>query len=185
MTTGELELKALMLASLNGDAASHRMLLDRLSRHLRAYSKRKLARLGRSQEEAEDLVQESLLAIHLKRHTYDTETLLTPWVHAVARYKLIDYLRRSRASGSELPIEAADELTAFDDHVAAESTYDIGRLLAQLPIKARRAIEGVKLEGKTVAETAARYGMSESGVKISIHRGIKALAALIRRESRA
>lgn len=185
MTTSELELKPLMLASLNGDAASHRRLLDRLSRHLRAYYKRKLAQLGRSQEEAEDLVQESLLAIHLKRHTYDRETLLTPWVHAIARYKLIDYLRRSRVSGSELPIEAADEVTAFDDHVAAESTYDISRLLAQLPIKARQAIEGVKLEGKTVAETAARYGMSESGVKINIHRGLKVLAALIRRESGA
>jgi RNA polymerase sigma-70 factor (ECF subfamily) len=185
MTTSELELKPLMLASLNGDAASHRRLLDRLSRHLRAYYKRKLAQLGRSLDEAEDLVQESLLAIHLKRHTYDTESLLTPWVHAIARYKLIDYLRRSRVSGSELPIEAADEVTAFDDHVAAESTYDISRLLAQLPIKARQAIEGVKLEGKTVAETAARYGMSESGVKINIHRGLKVLAALIRRESGA
>jgi len=184
MTTGELELKALMLASLDGDAASHRMLLERLSGHLRAYYKRKLARLGRRGEEAEDLVQESLLAIHLKRHTFDTGTLLTPWVHAIARYKLIDYLRRSRA-GSEVPIEAADELTGFDDHVAAESTYDIGRLLAQLPIKARQAIEGVKLEGKTVAETAAQYGMSESGVKVNIHRGLKVLAALIRRESRA
>ena len=185
MTTSESVLKPLMLASLNGDAASHRQLLDKLSRHLRAYYKRKLAQLGRSQEEAEDLVQESLLAIHLKRHTYDTDALLTPWVHAVARYKLIDYLRRSRVSGSELPIEAADEVTAFDDQVAAESTYDIGRLLAQLPIKARQAIEGVKLEGKTVAETAARYGMSESGVKINIHRGLKVLAALIRRESGA
>lgn len=184
MTTQELELKALMLASLNGDVASHRMLLDRLSRHLRAYYKRRLARLGRGGEEAEDLVQESLLAIHLKRHTYDTETLLTPWVHAVARYKLIDYLRRSRA-GLEVPIEAADEFIAGDDHVAAESTYDIKRLLAQLPVKARQAIEGVKLEGNTVAETAVRYGMSESGVKVNIHRGLKALAALIRRESRA
>ena len=119
MTTSESVLKPLMLASLNGDAASHRQLLDKLSRHLRAYYKRKLAQLGRSQEEAEDLVQESLLAIHLKRHTYDTDALLTPWVHAVARYKLIDYLRRSRVSGSELPIEAADEVTAFDDHIAA------------------------------------------------------------------
>jgi RNA polymerase sigma-70 factor (ECF subfamily) len=85
MTTREIELKALVLASLDGDAASHRMLLDRLSRHLRAYSRRKLVRSRRSQEEAEDLVQEALLAIHLKRHTFDPDTLLTPWVHAISR----------------------------------------------------------------------------------------------------
>ena len=85
MTTREIELKALMLASLDGDAASHRMLLDRLSWHLRAYYRRKLVRSRRSQEEAEDLVQEALLAIHLKRHTFDPDTLLTPWVHVISR----------------------------------------------------------------------------------------------------
>ena len=54
-----------------GDAASHRMLLERLSGHLRAYYKNKLARIGRGATEAEDLVQEAVLAIHIKRHTYD------------------------------------------------------------------------------------------------------------------
>jgi RNA polymerase sigma-70 factor (ECF subfamily) len=89
MTTQEIELKALMLASLDGDAASHRALLDRLSRRLRAYYKGKLARIGRGSAEAEDLVQEAVLAIHLKRHTYAPDEPLTPWVHAIARYKLI------------------------------------------------------------------------------------------------
>src|SRR5260370_39346854 len=98
MTTHEVELKALMLASLDGDAASHRALLDRLSRRLRAYYKGKLARVGRSAEEAEDLVQEAVLAIHFKRHTYGPAEPLTPWVHAIARYKLIDFLRRNRAT---------------------------------------------------------------------------------------
>ena len=82
MTTHEVELKALMLASLDGDAASHRALLDRLSRRLRAYYKGKLAGIGRGAAEAEDLVQEAVLAIHLKRHTYDPVEPLTPWVHA-------------------------------------------------------------------------------------------------------
>src|SRR5258707_4512990 len=76
-----MELKALMLASLDGNAASYRSLLDRLSGRLRAYYKGKLARVGRGATEAEDLVQEVLLAIHLKRHTYDTGELFTPWVH--------------------------------------------------------------------------------------------------------
>src|ERR1700680_2969499 len=84
MTTHEIELKALMLASLDGDAASHRELLDRLSRRLRAYFKGKLARFGRGAAEAVDLVQEAVLAIHFKRHTYDPAEPLTPWVHAIA-----------------------------------------------------------------------------------------------------
>ena len=73
-----MELKALMLASLDGNAASYRSLLDRLSGRLRAYYKGKLARVGRGATEAEDLLQEVLLAIHLKRHTYDTGELFTP-----------------------------------------------------------------------------------------------------------
>src|SRR6266704_5661778 len=115
MTTYEVELKALMLASLNGDAASHRALLDRLSRRLRAYFKGKLAGIGRDATEAEDLVQEAVLAIHVKRHTYDPAQPLTPWVHAIARYKLIDFLRRNRASFADVPIDEADEVMAQDD----------------------------------------------------------------------
>src|SRR6266487_2173687 len=127
MTTREIELKALMLASLDGDAVSHRVLLEKLSRRLRAYYKGKLTRIGRGAAEAEDLVQETVLAIHLKRHTYDPAEPLTPWVHAIARYKLIDFLRRTRASFADVPIDEADEVMAHDDNTGAESTYDIRR----------------------------------------------------------
>src|SRR5258708_17535740 len=103
MTTHEIELKALMLASLDGHAASHRALLERLSRRLRAYFKGKLARIGRGAAEAEDLVQEAVLAIHLKRHTYDPKEPLTPCEHAIPRYKLIAFLRGTRTSISDVP----------------------------------------------------------------------------------
>src|ERR1700736_4915289 len=184
MTTHEIELKALMLASLDGDAASHRALLDRLSRRLRAYYKGKLAGIGRSAEEAEDLVQEAVLAIHLKRHTYDPAELLTPWVHAIARYKLIDFLRRSRASISDVPIDEADTMMAHDDNVDAESSFDLKRLMQRLPEKMRCSIEAVKLDGQSIAEAADRGGISESGEKVNIHRGLKTLATLIARETR-
>src|ERR1700694_1063112 len=98
MTTHEIELKALMLASLDGDAASHRVLLDRLSRRLRAYYKGKLATGGRSAEAAEDVVEEGVTETHFNRHTCDPADPLTGWVHAIAPYKLIDFLRRTRAS---------------------------------------------------------------------------------------
>jgi len=184
MTTLEIELKALMLASLDGNAASHRLLLDRLSRRLRAYYKTKLVAVGRGIAEAEDLVQEAILAIHLKRHTYNSREPLTPWVHAIARYKLIDFLRRNRASLAEMPIDAADEVMAHDDNADAESTHDIRRLMQRLPEGMQCAIEAVKLDGLSVAEAANRCGLSESGVKVNIHRGLKALAALIARETR-
>jgi RNA polymerase sigma factor (sigma-70 family) len=182
MTTNEAELKALMTASLNGDSAAHRMLLDRLSRHLRAYYKGRLARIGRSASEVEDLVQEALIAVHIQRHTYDPAELLTPWVFAIARYKLIDHLRRTRTSRADVPIDDAGEIMAQDDHIATESAYDLHRLLSELPDKMRRAIQYVKLDGLSVAETASRCGMSESAVKVSVHRGLRALAALIVRE---
>src|SRR5438552_15362064 len=125
MTTREIELKALMLASLDGDAASHRALLEKLSRRLRAYYKGKLARTGRGAAEAEDLVQEMVLAIHLKRHTYDPAEPLTPLVHAIARYKLIDFLRRTHALLTDVPIIQSDTLMVHDDNVDVEITYDL------------------------------------------------------------
>ena len=184
MTTHEIELKALMLAGLDGDAASHRALLDRLSRRLRGYYKGKLARIGRDATEAEDMVQEAVLAIHFKRHTYDPAEPFTPWVHAIARYKLIDFLRRTRTSLADVPIEQADMMMAHDDSLSAESTYDLKRLLQRLPEKMRCSIEAVKLDGQSIAEAADRCGISESGVKVNIHRGLKTLAALIAREMR-
>src|SRR5713226_8842912 len=111
MTSNEAALRALMMAGLDGSAAAHGTLLERLSWHLRAYYKSRLARIGRSASEAEDLVQEALIAIHIQRHTYDPAELLTPWVHAIARYKLIDFLRRTRASSADVPIDEAHAIT--------------------------------------------------------------------------
>lgn len=181
--TSEAELKALMLASLDGSAVSYRSLLERLSGRLRAYYRGKLGGFGRGAMEVEDLVQEVLLAIHLKRHTYDAGEPFTPWVHTIARYKLIDYLRRTRTAAS-VPIDEATEVLAQDDHADAESSHDIKTLLGRLPEKVRCPIECVKLEGRSVAEAAVRCGISESGVKINIHRGLRALASFIAREAK-
>ena len=182
MSTNELELRSLMTAGLDGDAAAYRALLGRLSAHLRSYYRGRLARTGRGASEAEDLVQEALLAIHTRRHTYDRAALFTPWMHAIARYKLIDHLRRTNSSHGEVPIDDASELTAHADHDGVESSLDLGRLMARLPSKMQRAIQYVKLDGLSVAEAARRSGMTESAIKINIHRGLKALSAAIRPE---
>ncbi len=184
MVANEAELRGLMRASLRGDAAAYRALLSRLSANLRAYYKGRLARIGRSAAEAEDLTQEALMAVHTRRHTYDPAVPLMPWVHAIARYKLIDHLRQTHASMKDLPIDDAEEIMAQDHHVGSESAHDLNRLLGQLPDKMRRAIQSVKLDGLSVAEAASQCGMSESAVKANVHRGLKALVASVARERR-
>jgi RNA polymerase sigma-70 factor (ECF subfamily) len=175
----EPELKALMLAGLDGDAAAHKALLARLSVYLRAYFKGQLARIGKAPTDAEDLLQETLIALHTRRHTYDRSQLLTPWVYAIARYRLVDYVRRMKASAGDLPVEEVPDLLADDDATAVDSRIDLQKLMAGLAPKMRRAIQMVKLDGLSVSEAAARSGMSESAVKVSVHRGLRALSLLV------
>lgn len=182
MLANETELKNLMVRGLGGDETSYRMLLEQLSHYLRGYFRAKLTQAGYGPSEAEDLLQEVLIAIHTRRHTYDPSEFFTPWMHAIARYKLIDYLRRTKGAHAAVDIDDAEEIAAADTHVAAESSHDLQRLLGQIPEKMRQAIQSVKIDGLSVAEAAKRDGMSESAVKVNIHRGLKALAALVARE---
>jgi RNA polymerase sigma-70 factor (ECF subfamily) len=175
----EPQLRALMLVGLDGDAAAHKDLLARLSVHLRAYFKGQLARVGKAPADAEDLLQETLIALHTRRHTYDRSQLLTPWVYAIARYRLVDYLRRTKASAGDIPVEEAPELLADDDAIAVDSRLDLRKLMARLAPKTRRAIQMVKLDGLSVTEAAARSGMSESAVKVSVYRGLRTLSHLV------
>lgn len=183
MPPDEAALKALMTAGLAGQAEPYRQLLHQLSGPLRGYFKSKLSRAGRATAEAEDLLQETLLAIHNGRHTYNPDERLTPWVYAIARYKLIDHFRQTRTSRASTPLDDAGEIQDdVDDQKDAESAMDIERLLAQLPPKTRCAIRQVKLQGSSVFEAAQICGMSESAVKVSIHRGLRKLALLMASE---
>lgn len=186
MLPDETALKALMVASMAGHAEPYRKLLHQISGHLRSYFKARLTRAGRSGTEAEDLLQETLLAIHTRRHTYDPEQLFTPWLYAIARYKLIDHLRHTRLSSADLPLDEVGEIMAdTDDQKDAESAMDIERLLARLPPKMGCAIRRVKLQGLSVVEAARICGMSESSVKVNVHRGLKTLALLMTKEKDA
>src|SRR3984885_7751178 len=175
----EERLRSLMLQSLTGDAAAYRMFLDELTARLRSYLRR---RLGGLPDEVEDLLQELLLAVHNKRHTYDPKQPLTPWVQAIARYKLVDLLRR-RSRGDVLTdlLDEDDQVFATTANDAAEAQYDVAKLLRGLPDRQRLPILYVKIEGASVTDAAVRTGMSESAVKIGIHRGLKPLTERIRR----
>lgn len=132
----------------------------------------------------EDLVQETLLALHNQRHTYDASQPLTAWVHAIARYKMIDWLRR-RGAGDALTDTLDDDLEVFarPDTEASDAHRDLHKLLERLPDVQRLPIVYTRLEGLSVVEAARRAGMSVSAVKVGVHRGLKALAAMIRSET--
>ena len=178
MTASEDRLRPLLARGLGGDAAAYHAFLQNLSAHLRSFLRRRLARMP---DEVEDLVQETLLAVHNQRHTFDPGQPLTPWLHAIARYKLIDYLRRrSRGDLTTEPLDDDLEVLSTADADAAEARRDLRKLLNTLPERQRRPIVCVKVEGLSVAETARLTGMSVSAVKVAIHRGLKVLAARIR-----
>jgi RNA polymerase sigma-70 factor (ECF subfamily) len=178
MQLKEDRLRSLLIRGQVGDASAYHLFLGELTAHLRSFLRR---RMSRWPEETEDLVQELLLAIHNQRHTYDPGQPLTAWVQAIARYKLIDLLRRrSRTDGLNDPLDDDDELFAVADTEPAEARYDLAKLLKQLPDRQRLPILYVKIEGGSVADAAKRTGMSESAVKVGIHRGLKVLAVKIR-----
>ena len=178
MHANEERLRGLLVRGLAGDTLAYHAFLKDLSAHLRAFLRRRLSYLP---DEVEDLVQESLLAVHNKRHTYHVDQPLTAWVHAIAKYKLIDLIRR-RASSDRLtePLDDENEVFSTANADAEEARRDIGKLLDQLPDRQRLPILHMKLEGLSVMETARITGMSASAVKVGVHRGLKALAAKIR-----
>jgi RNA polymerase sigma-70 factor (ECF subfamily) len=177
MSATEDRMRGLLLRGLAGDGAAYHAFLKELSAHLRAFLRRRLMRLP---DDVEDLVQETLLAVHNQRHTYEADQPLTAWVHAIARYKLIDLLRR-RADRDALHDPLDDDLAVFatSDTEAADARRDVMKLLDQLPERQRLPIQYMKLEGLSVVEAARATGMSESAVKVGVHRGLKALAAMI------
>lgn len=178
MIASEDRLKALLLRALAGEPAAYHRFLTDLSAHLRGFLRRRLARIP---DEVEDLVQETLLAVHNQRHTFDPAQPLTPWLHAIARYKLVDFLRRrSRGGLTAEPLDDEHDVLSTADADAAQARRDLGKLLDTLPERQRRPIVCVKVQGLSVVETARLTGMSESSVKVAVHRGLKALAAKIR-----
>ena len=132
--------------------------------------------------EVEDLVQETLLAIHNQRHTYDRSRPLTAWCYAIARYKLVDFLRRRgrrEALTDSIDDDFGERLSA-DEPDATDARRDLRQLLDTLPERQRQSVVYVKIEGRSVAETATLTGMSESAIKVNVHRALKALAAKVR-----
>lgn len=175
----EQDLKALMLLSLDGDEDAYRRLLRNIEAVLRSYYVRRISTVA----DVDDLIQETLMAVHQRRITYDRNFPFTVWLFAVARHKLIDHFRRSKVR-NYVGIEALENIADQFSFDAVTANMDVARLLESLSPVQRDMVRQVRIEGHSVAEVAASGGRSESVVKVSVHRGLKALALKLRGQSK-
>lgn len=174
MRADEATLARLMRMSQGGDKQAYAALLEACQRWLRAYYSRRIV-----PSSLDDLVQETLIALHNKRASWDSSRPFLPWLAAIARYRWVDHLRRLyRADEHELH----EELLGNDEEPAIAARISLERLLGLLPPAQERAIALVKIEGLSIAEASEKTGQSESLVKVNIHRGLKKLALLIEKE---
>jgi RNA polymerase sigma factor (sigma-70 family) len=173
----EQRLQLLLCAGLKGDAVSYRSFLHDLRIHLGRFLRR---RLSRADGDVEDILQEVLLAVHRARHTYRPDRPLTAWAHAIARYKLVDFFRaRARGAAFHISLERDWHPAVTLDCEWADASRDVGQLLDNLPDRYRLPILHTKLRGLSVTETAVLTGLTESAVKMGVHRGMKRLIAAI------
>jgi RNA polymerase sigma-70 factor (ECF subfamily) len=169
----------LMRSAISGDSAAYHRLLKAVTPVLRAAAKRGLARAGQPVDQSEDIVQDILLAVHLKRHTWDANAPFAPWLFAIARNKLIDSLRRRGRRvfvniedfAEILPGEAAPE-TAPASEVAAQ--------LQSLPARQRQVLQSIAVDSASIKDTATKFAMSEGAVRVALHRGLASLTAKLR-----
>jgi RNA polymerase sigma-70 factor, ECF subfamily len=172
----EKQWSLLMRAGNAGDAASYRRLLLQLTPLLRAVARRGLARAGMADTDAEDVVQEVLLAIHLKRQSWDEDAPFGPWLRAIARHKMIDTLRR-RGRRIDLPIDDFAEVLAGGESEPSMLVADVDRYVECLPAGQRRVVRAIAVDGASISEAAARLSMTNGAVRVALHRGLAALAA--------
>jgi RNA polymerase sigma factor (sigma-70 family) len=169
----------LMRAAIQGDDAAYRNLLAMLAVALRAMARRGCERAKLAKDDVEDIVQESRLAIHLKRHTWRPEDPIGPWIAAIARNKLVDALRR-RGRRLEIAIDDVAAIVPTKEAPTSLASRDIERMLSHLSARQGEIVRCVSIEGHSARETAKLLNMSEGAVRVSLHRALKALAAIYR-----
>jgi RNA polymerase sigma-70 factor (ECF subfamily) len=172
----------LMRSARAGDEVAYRRLLVAITPTLRSVARRALARAGQPIDGAEDVVQEVLLAVHLKRHTYDTTAPFAPWLFAVARNKVIDTLRR-RGRRVFVPVEDFAETLAGEEAEPRPSERDVDARLKDLPERQRDVLRAIAVDGASIKEAGTKLSMSEGAVRVALHRGLARLAAKYKDET--
>ena len=172
-----------MKTAMAGDEGAYRRLLEEISRSVRAMARAAFGRARLGDADVEDAVQETLLAIHLKRHTWDPGQKLGPWVNAIARHKIIDAMRRRSGRRAE-PIEDFENVLAAPAGEDPHALSDAKKLMETLNPRQRDIVQSISLDGQSIAATAARLMMTEVAVRVALHRALKSLGAAWRRSAR-
>ncbi|MGP9811799.1 sigma-70 family RNA polymerase sigma factor [Rhodopseudomonas sp. NSM] len=169
----------LMRSANAGDSVAYQRLLKAVTPVLRAGARRGLARAGQPIDQSEDIVQDILLAVHLKRHTWDPDAPFAPWLFAIARNKLIDTLRRR---GRRVFVNIDDFAETIPSEAAAETlpAGEVARHLEALPQRQRDVLQAIAVDSASIRDTAQKLSMSEGAVRVALHRGLSALAAKMR-----
>jgi RNA polymerase sigma-70 factor (ECF subfamily) len=179
----EIRLKALFIAALGGDTAGYRALLEELMLILTAYFERGLRSGRTSGNQVTDLTQDTLLAIHQKRASFDRAEKFTPWLFAIARYKMIDYFRKMQREVLTDDFKKMESWLFTPGDAEDFSTHrDLEHFLAHLTPDHQEVLRLVKLEGHSLAEVSAKLSVSEAALKVRIFRAMKALQAQVKRE---
>ena len=168
-----------MRAERRGDVAAYEHLLGEIATLLRRLIRHRLAQLGLGADEAEDLVQEVLIGLHAKRHTWDASRPFLPWLHAIARYKFLDAARRLRREARQRIDLTFDELAQLMEAPAEtdRTMLDLDRHLAALPEGQQRVVRALALDGTSVRATANQMKTSEGAVRVTFHRALQRLMA--------
>ena len=171
----------LMRSAIGGDSAAYHRLLKSVTPVLRAAARRGLARAGQAVDQAEDIVQDILLAVHLKRHTWDANAPFAPWLFAIARNKLIDTLRRR---GRRVFVNIDDFSETIPNEPVAETLPpgDLVIHLEGLPPRQRDVLQSIAVDSASIKATAAKFSMSEGAVRVALHRALASLASRMRKE---
>ena len=172
-----------MRAERRGDGAAYERLLGEIADALRSLIRRRLARLGLSAHETEDLVQEVLIGLHVKRHTWDSERPFLPWLHAIARHKLADaarQLRREARRQCDLTHEEWSTLFKAPAEDFDRTIVDLDRHLNTLPAGQQEVVRALAIEGASVCATARKLQTSEGAVRMTLHRALERLDAAAR-----
>lgn len=174
--TDTCDWETLMRAALNGDEAAYARFLHSVTPVLRGVVRAR-GRASMGDAGCEDVLQEVLLAIHLKRHTWRVDDPIRPWLYAIARHKVVDAFR---ARGRHLTVSVDDFSEVLvappeDDPLEAR---DRDRMLALLEPRLAEILRAIGVAGDSIAQTGARFGMTEGAVRVALHRGLKKLAAL-------
>jgi RNA polymerase sigma-70 factor, ECF subfamily len=169
--------EAWMAAAQAGDQRAYAALLREVLPLLRGVARRRIA----DRAEAEDAVQDTLLTLHRLRHSYDPARPLRPWLVTLCERRCVDRLRiRMRRARHEAPAEAQAEPAApqeMEQHIACG---ELRAAIAALPRVQRLALSLAKLQELSLAEAAARAGVSAGALKVATHRALHALRRRLR-----